>query len=92
MPAPSLSLSLSRFLSIYPSVICSAGPSIGCARFALSLGRAEREAFDETAGEASRLLAAAGGAGGCGGVIAQVGDILVGLTETGFFFSVFPSE
>lgn len=87
-----LSLSRSSFLCISPLVICSAGPSIGCARFALSLGRAEREAFDETAGEASRLFTAGRGAGGCGGVIAKVGNILMGLTETGIFFSVFPSE
>lgn len=68
----SICLSYSSFLSSSPLVICSAGPSIGCAGFALCLRRAERKAFDEATGEASRLFTADGGAGGCGGVVVQV--------------------
>lgn len=70
-------------------VIQCACSSVGSLAFWFAR-RAEGEAFDEAPGEAARLFTADVW---CGGeVIAQVGDVFVGLAEAGLFLSMSSAE
>lgn len=86
-PAPCLSP-----FSVPDSVVKCAGSSVCRTVFALAFRWTEGEAFDEATGEASRFLATNGGAGSCGRVVAQVGDVFVGLTEARVLLPVSPAE